>query len=92
MPKLRRMIDTAIITAFTLATALIWRDVIIDAIETFVPPSKALEYKLITAVIATIILVIAIYVITKTESELDIIMRRLKSLNNKKKNNTKKKR
>ena len=69
MPKLdpKQIIHTAIISAFTFVTALIWRDVILDFIKVFVPPSNQLLYKFLTALIATIIIFLIIYLFVKTE-------------------------
>ncbi len=63
------IIQTSIVTAFTIAAALIWKDVIIEFIELIVPPPTGLIYKLIAALIATIFVIIAIYAVLKTESE-----------------------
>lgn len=78
MTRIRKVIETAVISAFTLAAALIWRDVIIGFIEFFVPPGEELFYKLLAAVVATIILVIAIFVVLKTEREADYVLARIK--------------
>ena len=67
--SLRTIIKTSVISSFSFAAALIWRDVIIEAIETLFPTNEQLLYKLIVAVLATIIVIIAIYVIIKTEDE-----------------------
>ena len=64
---IKSIINTSIITAFTIAAALIWKDVIMTLIELVVPPSKILVYQILAAIIATIVLVIAITVILKTE-------------------------
>ena len=61
------IITTSIITAFTIAAALIWKDVIIGVIELFLPTSDELLYKLVAAILATIFVIIAIYLILKTE-------------------------
>ena len=72
------IIKTSIVTAFTIAAALIWRDVIIEIIELFVPPREEIFYKLLVAVIATVLVVIAIYVVLKTESEAEVVVRKFK--------------
>lgn len=72
------IVKTSIVTAFTVAAALIWRDVIVDIIELFVPPREEVFYKLLAAIIATILVIMAIYVILKTESEAEIVVRKFK--------------
>ena len=67
--SIRRVIHTSIITAFSLAAALIWKDVIMDAIKYVVPPGEMLFYKFLAALIATGIVILAIYIILKTEQE-----------------------
>ena len=75
------IVKTSIVTAFTIAAALIWKDVISEAIELLVPPSDKLFYKFIAAVIATIIVIIAIYVILKTEPKAEFVINRLRRRN-----------
>lgn len=77
------IIKTSIITAFTIAAALIWKDVITDFINLLVPPGEELFYKFIAAVLATIFVVVAVYIILKTESETKIFIRKLKYKNKK---------
>ena len=73
------IIKTSVVTAFTIAAALIWVDVISQAIRIFVPPSSQLMYKFIAAIIATIFVVIAIYTVQRTESEAELVFKKLKS-------------
>ena len=75
---IRRVIETSVITAFTIATAFIWKDVIIDFIKLFVPPGEEIYYKFLTAVIATFILIIAIYIVLKTEAETEVVIKKIK--------------
>jgi len=75
---IRRAVETSIITAFTIATAFIWRDVIIDFIRTIVPPSETIFYEFLTAIVATIILAVAIYFILKAESEAAYVIKRIR--------------
>ena len=72
------IVKTSIVTAFTIAAALIWKDVITGFIENIVPAGEALVYKFIAAVFATIIIVIAIFIILKTEAEARETIKRLK--------------
>lgn len=72
------IIKTSIITAFTIAAALIWKDVITDFINLLVQPGEELFYKFIAAVLATIFVVVAIYIILKTESETKFFIRKLR--------------
>ena len=70
------IIKTSIVSAFTIAAALIWKDVIVDIINYIVPPQAQLLYKFIAAIIATLIAIMGIYILLKTEDEAkDIIMR-----------------
>jgi len=84
------IIKTSIVTAFTIATALIWKDVITEIITMFVPAEEQLLYKFIVAVIATIIIVIIIFVILEAQAETEVVWRRfrnrkkIKELNEKK--------
>lgn len=75
-PTTKDIIQTSIVGAFTIAVALIWKDVIIEAIESVVPPSEELFYKLITAIAATVFAVLAIYFTLKTETEAEIVIKK----------------
>jgi len=66
------IVKTSIVTAFMIAAALIWKDFISEAIEIFFP-QEVLFYKFIAAIIATIFVIIAIYIILKTEEEAEIV-------------------
>ena len=83
MPKITvsNIIQTSIVTAFTIAAALIWKDVIVEFIELVVPSGGTLIYKFIAAVIATAIVVVAIYAVVETESEADKMIKKIKSRN-----------
>jgi len=71
-------VTTALVTAFTIAAALIWKDVIMEFIELIVPPGQELLYKVIAAVIATIMVLIAIFIVLQTDKEAEYLVRRLK--------------
>ena len=75
------IVNTSIITAFSIAAALIWKDVIIDFINVIVPPSEQLFYKFLAAVIATLIVIIAIYSILRAESKAERILRLIRKRN-----------
>ena len=78
------IVKTSIVTALTFAAALIWRDVIIEIIDMLVPPGEALYYKILAAVIATVIVIIAIYVVLETEAEAEFVIKRIKGRKKKK--------
>jgi hypothetical protein len=73
-----RAIEASIITAFTIAAAFIWKDVILDFIQFVVPPKEQLLYKFFTALFSTAVLAAAIYVIIQTESEAELVMKRIR--------------
>ena len=76
------IIKTSIVTAFTIATALIWKEVITDTIHVFFPGEELL-YKFITAIIATIIIIIVIYTILSAEKESEVIFKKIRDKKNK---------
>ncbi|GBE19533.1 hypothetical protein BMS3Abin17_00257 [archaeon BMS3Abin17] len=75
------IVKTSIVTAFTIAAALIWKDVITESIRRFFPSGDALYYEFLTAIIATVFVIIAIYVVLKTEAEAENIVRTIKNMN-----------
>lgn len=79
------IIKTSIITAFTIAAAFIWKDVITGFIEIIFPPRQALLYKFIAAVLATTFVILAIYIILKTESEVENVIKEITKNNKRKK-------
>jgi hypothetical protein len=78
--RIADIIKTSLITAFTIAAALIWKDVIIEIIEVLVPPAEELFYKILTALIATFFIIIAIYLTVKTESEAETLVGKIELL------------
>ena len=65
--KVNDIVERAIIPAFTIATAFIWKDVILDFIKEIVPQNNLLLYKFFTAILSTLIIMVIIYFILKTE-------------------------
>jgi len=71
------VIKTSIVAAFTFTAALMWREVFVDTVSLFFP-EDALLYKFIAAIIITIFVIIAIYIILKTEQEAGGFFKNLK--------------
>lgn len=71
------IVKNSLITAFTLVAAFTWRDVIINFIDKFFPRSQ-LFYQFIAAVVTTFLVIIAIIVVLKTESEAEYVIAKLK--------------
>ena len=72
------VINSSIITAFTIAAALIWKDVITELINIIIPQTGQLFSQLIAAILATIFVIIAIYIILKTEDEAETVVKKLR--------------
>lgn len=72
------IIQTSIVTAFTIAAALIWKDVIEGTLKKLFPTGDLLIYQFLVAVLATIIVVIAIYLTLKAEAETEGVMKKWK--------------
>ena len=75
---IRERIEQAIIYAFTLAVALIWKDVILDMIEVIVPAKEELLAKILTAIIATIFVIVIIFLFLRTESQAESVLKKIK--------------
>jgi len=71
------IIKTSIVTAFTIAAALIWKDVIDEFIQYLIPSSTELFSKFISAVIATLIVILLIYIFLKAENKTESIFKML---------------
>jgi hypothetical protein len=74
----KRIVNQIVVNAWTIATSLIWVDVIKSFIETIVPSGSQLEYKFGAAVIATLLTIIAIYLFLKTESKAEEVLKELR--------------
>ena len=70
------VINSSLITAFTIAAALIWKDVITELIELLIPNNGQLFSQLIAAILATIFVIGAIYIILKTEDKAESVVKR----------------
>ncbi len=76
------IVTTSIISAFTIAAALIWKDVI-DGVIKIIFPADQLLFKFIAAILATILVVVFIYIILMAQSETELVLKKL-GINNKK--------
>ena len=56
---------TAIVTAMAFVVGLFWRDAITAAIEQIVPSGEGLFYKFAAAIIVTVVVVIAVYILMR---------------------------
>ena len=87
--NIKTVIKTSLVTAFTFTTALIWKDALLKIIETYVPAQQEIHYILITAFIATAILIALIYIFLQTEREAEyvthLVIDKIKKGKNKKK-------
>jgi len=78
-----QIIKTSVVTGFTIAAALIWKEFISELMSVIIPSQEVLYAHLLSAVVATGIIVLMIYVVLKTESEAELIFDKI--VNHKKK-------
>jgi len=83
--EIEKAMKAALIGAFTFAAALIWKDFFTLLIAGIIPQGAALLYQLLGAIIATVIIIIAIYIIMKTEYEAEYLFRKMRSTKTRKK-------
>ena len=74
------VVRSAIVTAFTLAVALIWRDVIVSAIETFFPSQDALHAQFFTAVLATALVIIFLKLFISGEEKAEKVIEEVEEM------------
>ncbi len=74
----RSITKTVVLTSFTIVTAFIWKDVIMEFIELLVPPGEELMFKFIAACIATVLIIILLFIIFETEYEAELVIRKIK--------------
>ena len=70
------IIEGSVVSGFTIAAALIWKEVIMESIEMVVPSGEQLFYKIIAAIVATIIVIVGIFLVLKTESRAEKLIKR----------------
>ena len=75
-PKDNEIIRGAIISAFTIAAALIWKDFFTAAIERFIPPNDQLLTQFVAAAIATIAIIIALRLFLRAEETTEEVVGR----------------
>jgi hypothetical protein len=83
--EFEKILKTSVISAFTFAVALIWRDFFVVFVEHFVPQSNAIYYQLVFAILVTLIVAVAIYVFVRTEREAEYLFNKIKIRNRRKK-------
>lgn len=76
--RYKNILKSSIITAFTLVVAFLWKDVIIELIELFVPKSEEIYFKFLVAIAGTILAFAGIYVMLQTEYEAELVMNKIK--------------
>ena len=74
--KFSSIIKTFIISAFTIAIALIWKEVIFNSIKYFFP-KNTIFYEFLAALVATLIAIILIYILLKTEYGAEVVIKKL---------------
>ncbi len=77
MTDIKYIFLTSIISALSLVVGLFWNDAIKSAIEQIVPKGEGVYYKLLAAFVVTIIVIITIYIIIRSQK---IITKELKIL------------
>lgn len=83
--KVSHIIKTSIVTAFTIAAAFIWKDVILEFMKYILPGDKSLFGTFLAALVATLIVIILIYAFLKTESEVEFLVGKIKNSKGKEK-------
>lgn len=73
-PQAKDIIRSSIITAFTIAAALIWKDVITAVIATMVPAGEELLYQVFAAIGATVLVILGIYLFIRTEERAEYMI------------------
>jgi len=76
--KISHIIKTSIVTAFTIAAAFIWKDVILEFIQLILPSANELLYNFIAAILATIVVIALIYLFLETESEVEFLITKMR--------------
>jgi len=74
------VVKTSIVTGFTIAVALMWKDIFSSTIKIFFP-EDVLFYQFLGVIIATVFAIIAIYVVLKTEYEAETIIKGWRHIN-----------
>lgn len=77
------IVKTSIVTGFTIAAALIWKDIFTEIVE-MIFPQEVLFYKFIAAIIATLFVILAIYLTLRTEQSAEDMVRAIKNMNKEK--------
>jgi len=74
--NVKSIVKNNIVTAFTIAAALMWVEFLKDALTFITSPIGVLVGKFFAAVIATIFVIIGIYTVLKTEEEAEALFKR----------------
>lgn len=72
--ELRNTVHTALITAFTIAAALIWKDVIVLFVRAILPRGGTLLAEFTSAIIATLLVLFAIAFVLIAEEEVEDVV------------------
>ena len=75
--KKEHIVRSSIVTAFTIAVALIWKDVFTEAVNTFIPPGEHLVAQFVSAAFATALIIIVLKVFLSGEEKAEEIQGKL---------------
>ena len=68
------LITTSIVSAFAFIAALFWRDVISEAISLYIVPGDRFIYKILAAVLVTVVVIVAMYLFLKIEQKAEEVV------------------
>ena len=74
----KSILETSIVPGFTIAAALIWKDVIVNGLQRIWPTDGQLLSQVVAALVATVLVVVAVYLLLGTEEEAEKMLRRLR--------------
>ncbi|MBL7206180.1 MAG: hypothetical protein ISS36_01115 [Candidatus Aenigmarchaeota archaeon] len=66
--NIKAALSTLIISAFGFAAALFWKDAIKDLINTVLPEGEGLAYSFTAAILVSVLAVVMIFVLSKTDA------------------------
>lgn len=74
------LIRSSIVTAFTIAVALIWKDVFTEAVNRFIPPAEHLTAQFVSAIIATALIILALKLFLSGEEKAEKVIEEMEHM------------
>lgn len=74
------IVHSSVVTAFTIAAALIWKDVFTEIVNAVLPPADHLLAQIVSALIATVLIILALKLFLSGEKKAEKVLEEVEEM------------